>query len=80
MLQYELRVQEINMLKLLLLNLLAGFYFANVNAKMVVETKEGILHGKEIINDNGKVYHTFTGIPYAEPPVGNFRFKVNIVE
>lgn len=47
-------------------------------SKMVqVEVTEGILEGETINNPFGGTYHSFKGIPFAEPPVGDLRFKVN---
>lgn len=41
-----------------------------------VEVSEGILEGKVVDNEYGCPYFSFKGIPYAEPPVGDLRFKV----
>ncbi|XP_026319308.1 carboxylesterase 1F-like [Hyposmocoma kahamanoa] len=40
-----------------------------------VEVTEGILEGETINNPFGGTYHSFKGIPFAEPPVGDLRFK-----
>ncbi|KFM78976.1 Cholinesterase, partial [Stegodyphus mimosarum] len=41
---------------------------------LTIQTSTGILHGKrsEVLN---KSLRLFLGIPYAEPPIGNLRFK-----
>lgn len=49
---------------------------ATQNLKVLV--KEGWLEGAlcDLVTGNGS-YYSFKGIPYATPPVGNLRFKVN---
>lgn len=44
---------------------------------VLVQTASGPIRGKSAstIFDN-KLYYAFKGIPYAEPPIGNLRFKV----
>lgn len=42
---------------------------------LLVKTKQGNLQGEERKSRNGKVYHAFTKIPYAKPPLGKLRFK-----
>jgi len=37
---------------------------------------QGIFQGKEDIAINGKKFYSFTGIPYAKPPIDSLRFKV----
>lgn len=41
-----------------------------------VKVTEGVLEGQEKINKLGGKFYSFKGIPYAEPPVGDLRFKV----
>ncbi|KAI5639509.1 carboxylesterase family domain-containing protein [Phthorimaea operculella] len=40
-----------------------------------VKVNEGILEGVEVDNEYGGKIFKFKGIPYAEPPVGDLRFK-----
>lgn len=37
---------------------------------------QGTLKGKEQISEKGNVFHSYSGIPYAKPPIGDLRFKV----
>jgi len=43
-----------------------------------VEVDQGILQGKQLISRAGRNYLAFLGIPYAQPPIGNLRFRVLI--
>lgn len=42
-----------------------------------VQVSEGILEGEEVQNEYGGTFYSFKGVPYAQPPVGDLRFKVN---
>ena len=45
---------------------------------LVVRVDQGELQGKQNKSAlSGKTYYTFSGIPYAEPPLGELRFKVS---
>lgn len=44
----------------------------------VVEISDGKVQGCSSKNLDGEYFHSFFGIPYGKPPVGNLRFKVNI--
>lgn len=37
---------------------------------------QGILRGQYLETSSNRKISAFTGIPYAEPPVGNLRFEV----
>lgn len=43
---------------------------------VIVEIDQGCLKGKTGEDYNGRKYHSFLGIPYAKPPIGELRFKV----
>jgi hypothetical protein len=43
----------------------------------IVDIYTGRLSGIASRSRNGKEYYEFLGIPYAQPPVGVLRFKVN---
>lgn len=46
--------------------------------ELVVSTKQGKLAGEWMQTSPYRViYASFRGIPYAQPPVGSLRFKVN---
>nr|QEA03475.1 carboxylesterase [Plodia interpunctella] len=40
-----------------------------------VNVNEGILEGELVNNEYGGKFYSFKGIPYADPPVGDLRFK-----
>ncbi|XP_014357083.2 esterase B1 [Papilio machaon] len=40
-----------------------------------VKVREGILEGEVVENELGGHFYSFKGIPYAEPPLGELRFK-----
>ncbi|OZC06310.1 Carboxylesterase [Onchocerca flexuosa] len=42
-----------------------------------IETKSGIVEGKQIQSNKG-LFNVFLGIPYAKPPVGERRFKYRL--
>lgn len=43
----------------------------------IVRIQEGKLRGVGGKLVDGSQYYSFKGIPYATPPIGNLRFKVN---
>lgn len=52
-------------------------YFVSLLSNVVqVKVTEGIIEGVVVNNEYGCPYFSFKGIPYAEPPVGDLRFKV----
>lgn len=55
--------------------ILFSSYFV-FNSSVLVEVEEGPISGSTFSLANGKLVHSFLGIPYAVPPVGKYRFKV----
>lgn len=45
--------------------------------RLEIELSEGVLSGVQEKLPNGENFYAFRGVPYAQPPVGNLRFKVN---
>lgn len=45
---------------------------------VLVKVNEGTLEGTHEQNPYGGTFSSFKGIPYAEPPIGELRFKVKI--
>lgn len=44
----------------------------------IVEVQSGLVRGIVEKHEDGFDYYAFKGIPYAEPPIGELRFKVSI--
>lgn len=44
-----------------------------------VTVNEGTLEGEVINNAYGGKFYSFKGIPYAQPPVGELRFRVSLL-
>lgn len=49
-----------------------------VHCQEELELKNGKIKGIIRTSRDGRPYYSYTGIPYAKPPVGERRFKVNI--
>jgi carboxylesterase type B len=49
----------------------------NMSGTVIVDLAQGTLRGKQTTAKSGFKYYSFKGIPYAKPPVGQLRFKVN---
>lgn len=45
---------------------------------VLVTTQEGVLRGKTAKDLNGSEFFSFQGVPYAQPPIGELRFKVTV--
>lgn len=45
---------------------------------MIVKVQQGLVDGDEHTSVlTGEKYYSFLGIPYAQPPVGDLRFRVS---
>lgn len=42
----------------------------------LVQTQQGLIRGVKDVSVKGKEFYSYLGIPFAEPPVGELRFKV----
>lgn len=63
---------------LLLLISLFGFCAARTSKELKVQLADGSrLVGRYLTSNSGKGIRSWMGVPYAEPPVGELRFKVN---
>jgi len=49
-----------------------------VCCKLEVRIADGFLKGQALQSRDGRIYYSYTGIPYAKPPIGELRFKVLI--
>lgn len=46
-------------------------------SKLIVETLEGKIRGSTLKSTKGRDFYSFRGIPYAEPPINERRFKLS---
>lgn len=53
-------------------------YIANMSPEPIVTIKQGVLKGQTEKTKSGVEFNSFLGIPYAQPPIGELRFKVSI--
>ena len=43
----------------------------------IIQTKNGKIRGQKMLTALEEIeYYSFKGIPFAQPPIGNLRFKV----
>ncbi|XP_034829482.1 juvenile hormone esterase-like [Maniola hyperantus] len=54
------------------------FFLVSKLLPIQVVLKEGVLEGEVVRSRFGSPYYSFKGIPYAEPPVGDLRFKAPV--
>jgi len=54
-----------------------ALFLGAVSCDPVVRTAKGEIRGRTLKSRNGRDYYSFTGIPYAKPPVDGLRFKVD---
>lgn len=45
-----------------------------------VVTSSGTIKGSKMVSHHGKSFVAFRGIRYAQPPVGELRFKVSLLQ
>lgn len=51
---------------------------SHTNEDLIVATSSGKLRGKIMHNKDGAKFFAFLSIPYASPPLGEFRFKAPV--
>jgi carboxylesterase type B len=51
--------------------------FVTERLPMVTIPKLGQVRGSKMVSVAGKMFYAFRGIPYAQPPVGDLRFRVS---
>lgn len=50
--------------------------FSSVFGELQVKISKGTVKGRILKSRDGRPYYSFTGIPYAKPPIGELRFEV----
>ena len=63
------------MLQLAILALATSGYADDGQNNLVIETRTGQVEGQRQVAANGAQVDMFWGIPYAEPPLGDLRFR-----
>lgn len=58
--------------------LLAGFCSARWSPDLKVRIESGRILGRYMTSESGKTIRAFMGIPFAEPPVGDLRFRAPV--
>lgn len=48
-----------------------------VNCELELKITKGRIKGQILKSREGRPYYSYTSIPYAKPPIGRLRFKVN---
>lgn len=54
----------------------ANEIYSRTSESLKVKISAGSLVGRHLTTHNGRAMRAFMGIPYAQPPVGELRFKV----
>lgn len=52
-------------------------FLSAANCDPVVQISKGAIRGQILKSRDGRDFYSFTGIPYAKPPIDDLRFKVN---
>lgn len=50
--------------------------FTLAHCELEVKLAKGKIRGQILKSRDGRPYYSYTGIPYAKPPIGDLRFKV----
>ena len=67
-------------LLMLVLTLSANYSSAEPEEQPIVNVPTlGRIGGSQLSSSSGRKFHAFRAIPYAEPPVGDLRFKVRSI-
>lgn len=51
-------------------------FFDLVFCQLELKITKGIIKGQILKSRDGRPYYSYTGVPYAKPPIGELRFKV----
>ncbi|XP_050428135.1 esterase E4-like [Adelges cooleyi] len=59
------------------LSIVTGILFFSIaSCNPIIQTENGLLKGQEQKSRGGRSYYSFTGIPYAKPPIRELRLQV----
>lgn len=59
---------------LVIFTVLLNLAFCQVELKI----KKGTIEGQLLESRDGRPYYSYTGVPYAKPPIGQLRLKVRM--
>ncbi|XP_043470033.1 venom carboxylesterase-6-like isoform X1 [Leptopilina heterotoma] len=63
------------MKKLTMIPVVISMFIFVLNAESIIEISQGKLVGTTMLSRNGRIFSAYLGLPYAQTPVGNLRFK-----
>lgn len=66
------------MIKIFIALLLCGLCHARTSKDLRVRIDDGRIVGRYLTSESGRTIRAFMGIPYAEPPVGDLRFRAPV--
>lgn len=46
-----------------------------ISSNIIARTSKGLISGLELLDYNNNMYYAFQSVPYAQPPLGNLRFR-----
>lgn len=59
-------------------NLIIIYGFLTVTTGQIVEIEDGLIEGRQVLSRSGVSFNGFFAIPFAEPPIGELRFRVPV--
>ncbi|KAF7264194.1 hypothetical protein GWI33_000484 [Rhynchophorus ferrugineus] len=64
-----------NYLSVVLVSVLFSISAIDLDENLQVETKNGIVQGLREQTQSGHMFYSFSGIPFAQPPIGDLRWR-----
>lgn len=64
---------SLSLLNRIYISCIAPFF----NTNPIIETSYGLIEGKTALSRSRRTFYSFTKIPYAKPPIGEYRFAVS---
>lgn len=51
--------------------------YLHLTSAQVINTTLGLIQRTSLVFREGRAFSAFLGLPYAKPPIGDLRFRVN---